>query len=306
MMEGRVTKPCPLCRRPSDITPYGQRDAFEIVCAKCGHFVLTRRMFSLIEGLSEEDRKLLPYLSAHTRQSSEAGTIAEIHSENWKELARARAATPVSMKLGMALQWCGRSSPHGGAKVIVDFDLTAPLFDAVSEDEAWYLADNLVKAGYLETLGGDPRVCIVTPAGWAKLQPSSRGGVPGRCFVAMSFDPSVKDAFDQGIRPAIEEDCKLSAVRVDLVEHNEKICDRIVAEINRAEFVVADFTLHRAGVYFEVGYAQGLGRPVIWTCRKDELGKTHFDTRQYNHIDWETPAELRRRLGDRIRATILK
>jgi hypothetical protein len=65
---------------------------------------------------------------------------------------------------------------------------------------------------------------------------------------------------------------------VDLVEHNEKI--------------------------FESGFAMGLGRPVVWTCRKDELAKAHFDTRQYNHIDWETPQELRKKLTDRIRAII--
>lgn len=119
----------------------------------------------------------------------------------------------------------------------------------------------------------------------------------------MSFDKSLDSAYADGIKPAVT-DCGFTPVRVDLVEHNEKICDKILAEIRLAQFVVADFTLHRAGVYFESGFAMGLGRPVIWTCRKDQLGEAHFDTRQYNHIDWESPAELRRKLADRIRAII--
>jgi hypothetical protein len=44
--------------------------------------------------------------------------------------------------------------------------------------------------------------------------------------------------------------------------------------------------------------------PVIFTCRKDAIDKVHFDTRQYNHIVWETPEELRDRLAKRISATI--
>ena len=88
--------------------------------------------------------------------------------------------------------------------------------------------------------------------------------------------------------------------------HNNKIDDEIVAGIRRSKFLVADFTSHRGGVYFEAGLAIGLGLPVIWLCRKDELEKTHFDTRQYNFIVWETDqaVELSRALQNRIEATI--
>jgi nucleoside 2-deoxyribosyltransferase len=67
---------------------------------------------------------------------------------------------------------------------------------------------------------------------------------------------------------------------------------------------VADFTGHRGGVYYEAGFALGLGRPVIWTCHKDHLTQAHFDTRQYNHIEWSDSRELRERLRNRILATI--
>jgi len=65
------------------------------------------------------------------------------------------------------------------------------------------------------------------------------------------------------------------------LEHNEKIDDLIVAEIRKSGLVVADFTGDRGGVYFEAGYARGLGLPVIWPCRKDWLEKLHFDTEHY-------------------------
>jgi hypothetical protein len=55
-------------------------------------------------------------------------------------------------------------------------------------------------------------------------------------------------------------------------------------------------------VYFEAGFAMGLGRHVIWTCRQDEIEKLHFDIRQYNCIDWTNPAELSSRLRNRLEA----
>jgi nucleoside 2-deoxyribosyltransferase len=91
---------------------------------------------------------------------------------------------------------------------------------------------------------------------------------------------------------------------VDRVEHNDNINDRIISEIRACQFLVADFTLHRNGVYFEAGFAMGLGRPVVWTCRRDQMREAHFDTRPYNHIIWDTPAELREKLTNRIKATV--
>jgi len=58
---------------------------------------------------------------------------------------------------------------------------------------------------------------------------------------------------------------------------------------------VGDFTVDRGGIYFEAGYALGLGLPVIWLVREDELAKVHFDNRQYNFVAWRDGAleELR-------------
>lgn len=60
----------------------------------------------------------------------------------------------------------------------------------------------------------------------------------------------------------------------------------------------------RGGVYYEAGFAGGLGIPVIWTVAKDSLDDVHFDTRQYNHIVWDAPETLRKLLAARIGAVI--
>ena len=170
--------------------------------------------------------------------------------------------------------------------------------------------------GYLEQRGwieeGESSLStltyILTVDGYARLADlkttatdSSQG------FVAMWFDPTLEDAWEQGIRSGIE-DAGYKAIRIDQKEHLNKIDDEIIAEIRRSRFVVADFTQGndgaRGGVYYEAGFAHGLGIPVIFSCQADVLDKVHFDTRQYNHIVWTDPQDLRQSLSARISAAI--
>lgn len=79
-----------------------------------------------------------------------------------------------------------------------------------------------------------------------------------------------------------------------------------MSEIKNSRFIVADFTEHKHGVYFEAGYALGLGVPVIWCVRNDHLDDAHFDTHQYQYILWETTDDLENQLFDFICAIIGK
>lgn len=145
----------------------------------------------------------------------------------------------------------------------------------------------------------------VTAKGWEKID-SLRN--PARemtkdAFVAMWFDNKTQLIFENGIDPALRE-CGLNVLRIDKKEHNNKICDEIVSSIRRCRVLIADFTGQRGGVYYEAGFAHGLGLPVIWICHKDDLRNLHFDTRQYNHIAYSSASELKKRLIARVRATI--
>ncbi len=146
----------------------------------------------------------------------------------------------------------------------------------------------------------------LTEGGWARIAELERGKtneVDKQVFVAMWFDSSLETVWREGFQKAIEE-TGYQALRIDLHEHNEKICDSIIAEILKSRFLVADFTGHRGGVYYEAGFAKGIGMDVIWTCKEDEIEKTHFDTRQYNHIVWNDEKDLYEKLKRRIEATI--
>ena len=147
----------------------------------------------------------------------------------------------------------------------------------------------------------------ITARGYQRLeelkkdQPKS-----GQAFIAMWFDDAMNDAWEKGFKPAIV-DAGYKPMRIDRKEHINKIDDEIIAEIRRSRFVVADFTSDegpRGGVYYEAGFAHGLNIPVIYTCRENCIGDIHFDTRQFNHLIWNTPEGLRKDLARRISAVL--
>jgi len=170
-----------------------------------------------------------------------------------------------------------------------------------TNNEADFIARYLEDSGYLQTDIPGSTIRITAAGRIAADDLISRRAVSSQGFVAMWFDKAMLDVYQKGIEPAIAA-AGYAALIINNKEHSNKIDDEIVSEIRRSAFVVADFTGHRGGVYFEAGFALGLGLPVIWTCRKDALAELHFDIRQYNCIDWSSAGELADRLRKRITA----
>ena len=147
----------------------------------------------------------------------------------------------------------------------------------------------------------------VTVYGYQHIADQETNIDSSQAFVAMWFDESMAGCYENGIEPGIKE-AGYKPIRIDRKEHINKIDDEIIAEIRRSRFLVADFTQGpdgaRGGVYYEAGFARGLGLPVIFTCRQDCLGTLHFDTSHYNHLIWDDHSELRAKLRNRILAAI--
>lgn len=293
---------CMLCKEASAvaITTNFDTDVRKVKCPRCGTFRITEEAHDLVQGADFSDRRYL--LSAIARGAFEEGHSIEITTKNVGQLTEsARPPSTVFEALDRLLLYIGTKAASFGELLHLSSN-DYPIIFAQNPAELSYLRTHLIGLGYLkEGSGGNFQLTI---GGWQKLEqlrearPSSK-----RAFVAMWFDQETEQAWKEGFKPALAE-TGYEPVRIDLIPHNEKICDRIVAELRGSGLVVADFTGNRGGVYFEAGFAMGHGIPVIWTCRDDAVEGLHFDTRQYNHIVWEAPAGLREQLIDRIRATL--
>jgi nucleoside 2-deoxyribosyltransferase len=176
-----------------------------------------------------------------------------------------------------------------------------PSLTAKGPDTALYIIFQLAKMEYIEKDGSNPHIPpMPTWKAYQRLQEiQASGRTSQNGFVAMSFAPSQTNVWTSVIRPAITG-AGYKPIRVDKYEHNNRIDDEIVAQIRKCRFLVADFTGQRNGVYFEAGFAQGLGRRVICMCHDSEKDKLCFDTRQINHIFYNDLEQARTALTNRI------
>ena len=196
-----------------------------------------------------------------------------------------------------------RTKPAETTKLVLDEDY--PVAWAESAKELRYLLNALSGRGLINLKErSEDAACEITPKGWDyldQLGPKSAGSK--QVFAAMSFNADMEKAWSEGIKPALES-VGYRPYRVDMEQHVERIDAKIQAEIKASKFIVADVTGHRQGVYFEAGYAMGLGLQVVFCVREDQLGDVHFDTRQFNHVVWKDAADLRRLLAERVAGAI--
>jgi nucleoside 2-deoxyribosyltransferase len=136
-----------------------------------------------------------------------------------------------------------------------------------------------------------------------------------KCFIASAFDRTdVDELYNAAIRPVLRA-LGISPLRVDRVEHNEDIDDKIFELLDAADFCIADLTYARPSVYYEAGYAFGHDKPVIYLARADHFKahaddifgnlRVHFDLQMKNVISWTTPSSgFCKQLRSRIRHVI--
>ncbi|HWS94604.1 MAG TPA: hypothetical protein VN306_19580 [Mycobacterium sp.] len=98
-------------------------------------------------------------------------------------------------------------------------------------------------------------------------------------FVIMSFAEKgyLKDAYKTFCRVCM--DFNLHAFKIDdHFDAHQRIIPNIIEAIRRCAFIIADLSEPRPNVYYELGYAQALGKNVITTaCQGTELPFDIFD-----------------------------
>ena len=188
------------------------------------------------------------------------------------------------------LRWINSQTQYLGQqiKVPIFFKKSWSVCWAMSEKEVTYLITYLLQRKFIESVGASGTAdytLTILPAGFSYLDEIDKNVQSNVGFCAMSFSSDLLAAWENAIYPAIN-DSGYNPVRIDSEAYNTGVVDQIKAKIRLSKFIVADLTLHRQGVYYEAGFAEGLGRPVIFTCREDDFKNVHFDVQHINTILW--------------------
>lgn len=111
-----------------------------------------------------------------------------------------------------------------------------------------------------------------------------RANLTKYCFVCMPLNPSFNDIYELGIKTVVQES-GFRCLRADEIHHNMGILRVVYDQIISAHIIIADMTGQNPNVYYEVGFAHGIGKEVVLLTQK--MDDIPFDLRGFNHIMYE-------------------
>lgn len=192
--------------------------------------------------------------------------------------------------------WLGDNQPSPGiAKEIdrsaVSAEIGLSLPDNGGKELGWLIQQTDVKR-WIEVRETSPELRLrLTWEGWTRYQQLHHNRSKSKnAFMAMQFgDPELNKVVSEHFKPAVYA----TGFNLQLLTDAQEagcIDDQLRTRIRTSRFMIADLSHGNKGAYWEAGFAEGLGKPVIYTCKKtvwDEQ-KTHFDTNHLVTIIWDS------------------
>jgi hypothetical protein len=239
------------------------------------------------------------------QQTGEKSRWAEIPAANWRSrfLDSEPLPTP-SQQLDNLILWLGEHQPSIAESTLISVPAVSAWIGAsitrfTPGAALGWLLDEESAQSLLEDRGdekGLKRIRLKMP-GWNRYERLRRGEIASRkVMMAMKFNTQPLN--DQQLDQLVEKfRDAVGHTGFDLFTLESgpagSIDDQLRVALRTSRFIIADLTYASRGAYWEAGYVEGLGRPVIYTCRQKEWDeeKTHFDTNHLRTIIWN-PARL--------------
>jgi hypothetical protein len=309
---------CPICGETPCIQQPVKGWGTQYDCPRCGKFMLCGPLENgLPDGYLTPRRRAAMSHRVRRMQRSDGKPVLIVHDELSAFHLDDPLPTPAEQADSLIL-WIGdRQLPHMERADVPAPEISAWIGAAIPTRRfsgcalTWLLSQDAVK-NLVEGLGtGSPKTMEfrLSMAGWERYEALKHAQVKSRtAFMAMQFGhEELNRVVNDWFKPAVEAaDFKLRVLTEG--QPAGLIDDQLRVALRTARFVIADLTHGNNGAYWEAGFAEGFGRPVIYTCRKMEWkdGKSHFDTSHLNTIIWdaENLGDAATRLTATIRATL--
>lgn len=268
-------------------------------CSQCGNYVVSH------SGLLNFEEELRPIISGYIRESQSREYF--VLTQEVIDTIRTMPIPTVAEKVQRLMLWFASktSVPGKFVKSIYDYKELVSTCYATDNSEIALFIDHIKEKGYIAGQQGDLYSFKITVDGFNYIE-SIRSTIKSNlCFCAMSFDKRHSYIYETFIKPAVEQS-GFDIRRVDEAPHNDGIVDQIIALIRQSKFVIADLSGNKDGVYYEAGFAKGLGRPVIFTCEEAYFEDIHFDVKHLNFLKWKEDeiSDAIERLAWKVQATL--
>lgn len=298
---------CFICGSIAEFTESSKHDdAFCISCRICGRYEISLEAASAIRHVVPNQMYLFSWV---TRTASERGSPLVLTTSNLRELIDNVTVpdSPFEIVDNIVLYVSKKSNTAAASVELTAIDY--PLAFAKSDHEFAFLIQKAVELGYLEKASGGGHQYRLGLEGWRRVAELRKARHDSNhAFVAMWFSEKT-ESYRKAVKAGIES-AGYSPIIADEREFTGNIMDFVLSRIRESRFVVADFTVTpeeriklsgddelenakikggtRGGVYYEAGFAKGVGLKVIHTCKRENMSinRLHFDIMQENTIFW--------------------
>ena len=296
---------CPICKQSTEYFKDIEGFKSEVICNYCGEFIIEKSLQTILDSKQYNQLRIGSWI----REENSFGVTPELKAIDFDNLISLKDKK-INQKYELLLKYMYSEKTIE----IVQSNLNRlylVLFWCEDIQELNILISKAVELNHLKLVnnGIGYKKYSITYDGKEFVENLGLDNNSNKIFMAFYFSDEMKMQFEPTIKKAVFDasEGKLEAIRVSssMTEHDTKIDDELIGMIKSSKIVIADFTGNRTAVYYEAGFAMGLGIPVIWTCKKDDVDKLSFDTRQYPHIIWENEDDLYNQVVNRLKAKIL-
>ena len=294
---------CPICLETAAVREFDGGERKDVGCEGCGVFIMT--VTAEKELASRPGKRSI--VSHWVRVASDAGRKPEIDRDALLHIITEQETPTVIEQAHNALMFLGSELINRGdpAGVIELGPLHRRLashigaYPGAASGALMYVLRALVEQGLVfpKSLSQYNERVGLTFDGWRRFEELRVQQADSRvAFMAMPFGSQTLNKvfaeFKVGVRQTGFE-----LRRIDENPPAGLIDNRLRVELRRARFTICELTKRNAGAYWEGGFAEGVGRPVIYSCEKAYFAKkkTHFDTNHCHTVLWE-----RGKLGDAV------
>ena len=242
----------------------------------------------------EKDDSWRWLLSHYIRRNYTGKGKVEIDDKKYKIIIEDYTLPKPSLQAEYLLEFLGQNIKYPSDMIDININDLASVIGSKDRVGVEYIADYLKLHGLVDYRipgqGSDFRTFYLTIDGWNEYDIIIKGESKSKiAFMAMIYDnPLLDRVYKDHIKSAVRE-VGFEIFRLDEIPRAGLIDNHLRSEIRKSKLILADLTFDNNGAYWEAGYAEGLGKPVIYLCNKIHFNKfkTHFDTNHHTTIIWD-------------------
>lgn len=298
---------CPVCATASkESGRRGGADIHDYKCMVCGHFSITRNALHKLRSAIRNERTIAVVSHAIQRMQKQ-NQWPEIDEEKLKIILENSYLPSTSEQADNFILWIGNKIDIPGEFLTLNPAEQRSIIGCINERNFSFIINHLKNRGLLNTKTND-RVRLSFD-GWNEYARLKRRSSDSRkAFMAMPFGNALIDkVYKKYFKEAVKQ-TGFELFRVDEKPKAGSIDDRLRVDIRTSRFLIAELTEGNHGAYWEAGFAEGIGKPVIYTCEQSYFKEkgTHFDTNHLHTVLWEESnlEEAASQLKTTIRATL--